>query len=203
MTLSLMMDDEDPTWDYGQESQDCFMTGANLHGEEYRLESGVEFMERGFWETPDNSQSTTDAPADSQDSNSTFSSLDCGLDGFHPFGSCSATLESHGYAKHEVKFENIFNLLNDSMCMLFYDRRPRRMAGAVLSSDTGFPRLPTISPALFSPSYLEVRSQTTRIFACHDTTTLMLIESVCLMSFLSDTHHSAFTAENVLPDKIE
>ena len=174
----LMLDEEQPIWDYGQPSEDWAIAGADFQNGENWPESGVEFNEHGFWESPNNSQSSTNTLTDSQNSNSSFSSQNSALDRSLSFDSFSARSEGFRYAKHEVKSENIFNLLNDSMSILFYDRRPRKLAGVVLASDTGFPRLPATSPALFSPGYLEVRPQISHGVPYHNERTLILIDIV-------------------------
>ncbi|KAL6714883.1 hypothetical protein ACLMJK_007143 [Lecanora helva] len=56
---------------------------------------------------------------------------------------------------HEVKFDDILRMLNDSLLITICDRRPRKVGTVTLATDTGFPRLDALSPALFSPGYLK------------------------------------------------
>ena len=99
------------------------------------------------------SQSAMTTPFGSQRSDSSIASLNsvrC--------SSYSSSQDSlhRSYVVQEVKFEHVLRLLNDSLSIAFCDRRPRKSRGVIVSKDTGFPRLDAISPALFSPGYLEV-----------------------------------------------
>ena len=88
-------------------------------------------------------------------SDSSISSLSSVRNASYP--SSQDPLQRPMYAVHEVKFDDVLRMLNDSLSIAFCDRRPRKTSGVILSRDTGFPRLDAVSPALFSPGYLEVR----------------------------------------------
>lgn len=113
---------------------------------------GVENEDFSLLWTPFSSPSTTILTS-SQNSDSSHSSLNSAESIFNSFNTTSSRLN---FTAHDVKFEDILRMMNDSLSIVISDRRPRNAGGIILSGDTGFPRLEAISPAIFSPGYLEV-----------------------------------------------
>ena len=60
------------------------------------------------------------------------------------------------YFTHKVDLDELFKIVNASLHVMICDRRPAKAGGIVLSSDEGYPKLATLSPALFSPGYARV-----------------------------------------------
>lgn len=66
------------------------------------------------------------------------------------------------HATQKIRFEHLLRLLNASLRLAICDREAPKREGVILAKDTGFPRLVGISPALFSPGFLEVG----RLYEC-------------------------------------
>lgn len=64
----------------------------------------------------------------------------------------------HRYAIQEVKVEILVQLVDSSLRRMLSDYKPVRHGGVVLSGDAGCPKLAAISPVLFSPGYVKVKS---------------------------------------------
>ena len=149
-------------WDYGQPSLSFPSLGRDTQGRLQSWGSIIGHDEQGLLSISVSSQSTSNltTPTASQSSEESFLSLDSigsYSQSSNPFSISSALRK---YTAHHVQFEDILRMVNDSLPIVFCDRRPRKSGGIILSCDTGFPRLDTVSPALFSPGYLEVRSTT-------------------------------------------
>ena len=73
---------------------------------------------------------------------------------------CTPSFESSAprseYSTHKVDLGDLFKLVNASLHIMIYDHMPAKARGLVLSSDEGYPKLATLSPALFSPGYARV-----------------------------------------------
>jgi len=107
---------------------------------------------------------TATSPPSSQNSISSIPSLSSATDGLHSFRS---TATRYVYATHEVHFKDLVKIVDASLQTMISDHTPTKYSGnrgrqpkdvpIVLSSDEGRPKLAAISPALFSPGYLDVR----------------------------------------------
>jgi len=60
------------------------------------------------------------------------------------------------HATQKVSLEYLVRILDASLRLMICDREVPKREGVILSKDTGFPRLVDISPAVFSPRFLEV-----------------------------------------------
>lgn len=66
------------------------------------------------------------------------------------------------YSTHKIDLDEFFKIVNASLHIMICDRRPAKAGGIILSSDEGYPKLATISPALFSPGYARVSHRAER-----------------------------------------
>ena len=98
----------------------------------------------------------TMAPLDSRESSSssdTLTSATIGPRSSHSNGS------HRRHVPHEVDLGDTLKMVNASLYTMIFGRMPGprgKSGGVVVSSDGGFPKLVTLSPALFNPGYAQV-----------------------------------------------
>jgi hypothetical protein len=98
----------------------------------------------------------TMAPLDSLESSSSSDTLISATIGprfLHSNGS------HRRYVTHEVDLGDTLKMVNASLHTMLFGRMPGprgKSGGVVVSSDGGFPKLVTLSPALFNPGYTQV-----------------------------------------------
>lgn len=69
---------------------------------------------------------------------------------------CHSSSLACKHATQTIRFEHLLRILNASLRLAICDREAPKREGVILARDTGFRRLVEISPALFSPGFLEV-----------------------------------------------
>lgn len=146
-------DEVDQAWDYGQPSQDWSSLDIEAEYNAQSWGSDQEHDRPGMQPISDMGQLATSTPTSSQYSNSSAHSLCSARNSSQP---STKIMPQYKFVPHDVNFENVLRMMSDSLSIVICDRRPRKSGGIVLSNDTGFPRLDTISPVLFSPGYLRV-----------------------------------------------
>lgn len=92
------------------------------------------------------------------DNTSPISSQDSVFSAAQDASSLNAPMISYSHATQDVTLDALVQMVDSSFRRMMCDKRPGRLGGIVLSSDVGHPKLAAISPELFSPGYVKVKS---------------------------------------------